>query len=173
MKVLVAFASRHGATTGIATAIAETMRGDGLEVDLLPVEQVADVSGYDGVVLGSAVYLGHWLTPARMFVVREAVELRQRPVWLFSSGPVGDPLQPVDFAVDVADSLRLTRARGHQLFAGQLDRAHLAIVERVLASALRVREGDFRDWSQVRAWATGIADELGRESVAARLAMLA
>jgi menaquinone-dependent protoporphyrinogen oxidase len=51
-----------------------------------PVEQVGDLSGYTEVVLGSAVYVGRWLEPARRFVEEHADELAARPTWLFSSG---------------------------------------------------------------------------------------
>jgi hypothetical protein len=66
----------------------------GLEATVLPPEQVEGVDGYAAVVLGSAVYAGHWLKPARELVERHAGDLADRPVWLFSSGPVGDPPKP-------------------------------------------------------------------------------
>ena len=91
MRVLVASATRHGATAEIAEAIAATLKDRGLKVELRRVEEVADMSGYDAVVLGSAVYIGKWLEPARQFAVDHAAELAMRPTWLFSSGPLGDP----------------------------------------------------------------------------------
>ena len=78
--------------------------------------------------------------------------------WLFSSGPVGDPPKPEEDPVDVADLLAATAAREHRIFAGKLVRKQLSFPERAIVSALRVPEGDFRDWTEIRQWAAGIAD---------------
>ena len=43
------------------------------------------------MVLGSAVYAGRWLEPAREYAATHAGGLRTRPTWLFSSGPIGEP----------------------------------------------------------------------------------
>jgi menaquinone-dependent protoporphyrinogen oxidase len=94
MRVLVTAASKYGATAEIAAAIAESLAGHGLEATVLSPEEVKGVDGYDAVVVGSAVYAGHWLKPARELVERHAGVLAGRPVWLFSSGPVGDPPKP-------------------------------------------------------------------------------
>ena len=63
----------------------------GLLTMVIPPEQVGDVTDYDAMVLGSAVYTGHWLEPAKELVRRSGDGFAGRPVWLFSSGPVGDP----------------------------------------------------------------------------------
>ena len=101
MKVLVTAASRYGATGEIAEAIGEVLRERGLDATVGPPE-AATVDGHDAVVLGSAVYAGHWLKPARELVDRQRDALAARPVWLFSSGPVGDPPKPEEDPVDVA-----------------------------------------------------------------------
>jgi menaquinone-dependent protoporphyrinogen oxidase len=103
------------------------------------------------------VYAGHWLKPARELVERHSAALADRLVWLFSSGPVGDPPKPEEDPVDVADLLAATGAREHRIFAGKLVRKQLSFPERAIVSALRVPEGDFRDWTQIRQWAAGIA----------------
>jgi hypothetical protein len=108
MRVLVTAATKYGATAEIAAAIAEVLDEHGLEATMLPPDQVEEVDGYDAVVLGSAVYAGHWLKPARELVERHAGALASRPVWLFSSGPVGDPPKPEEDPVDVADLLAAT-----------------------------------------------------------------
>jgi menaquinone-dependent protoporphyrinogen oxidase len=82
-------------------------------------------------------------------------------VWLFPSGPVGDPSKPEEDPVDVADLLAATDAREHRVFAGKLVRKQLSFPERAIVSALRVPEGDFRVWTEIRQWAAGIADALG------------
>jgi menaquinone-dependent protoporphyrinogen oxidase len=81
-------------------------------------------------------------------------------VWLFSSGPVGDPPKPEEDPVDVAELLAQTNAREHRVFAGKLVRRQLSFPERAITTALRVPEGDFRDWTEIRRWAAEIAGAL-------------
>jgi menaquinone-dependent protoporphyrinogen oxidase len=162
MKVLVAAASRHGSTSEIAEAIGDELRGHGLDADVKRADEVHDLAGYDAVVLGSAVYVGKWLDPARDLVEKRADELCTLPVWLYSSGPVGEPLRPApEDAVDVAPLVSATRAREHRLFGGKLDKGRLGFGEKAVVLAFRAPEGDFRDWDEIRAWAGDIAGELG------------
>jgi Flavodoxin domain len=79
MKVLVTAASKHGATAEIASVIAALLEAEHIAVDVLAPEQVDNVAGYDAVVLGSGVYAGHWLKPAKRFVDRHESELRELP----------------------------------------------------------------------------------------------
>lgn len=89
IRVLVSAASRHGATAEIGEAIATALRESGLDAQFRPPERVAVTSDYDAFVLGSAVYAGHWLPDAIDLCDRIGPDLKGRPVWLFSSGPVG------------------------------------------------------------------------------------
>jgi menaquinone-dependent protoporphyrinogen oxidase len=159
MKVLVTAASRYGATEEIAEAIGEVLRERGLDATVVPPE-AATVDGHDAVVLGSAVYAGYWLKPARELAERERDALAAMPVWLYSSGPVGDPPKPEEDPVDVAEIATATGARDHRVFAGKLVRRQLGFADKAIAVALRVPEGDFRDWTEIRGWAAGIADAL-------------
>lgn len=160
MRVLVTAASKYGATGEIARAIGEVLTEHGLDTTVLPCEQVDTVGGYDAVVLGGAVYAGHWLKPARALVDRSGDALAARPVWLFSSGPVGDPPKPEEDPVDVAEILAATKAREHRVFAGRLVRKQLSFGDKAIAVALRVPDGDFRDWADIKGWAAEIAAAL-------------
>ncbi|HEY3034956.1 MAG TPA: flavodoxin domain-containing protein [Streptosporangiaceae bacterium] len=160
MRVLVTAATKYGATGEIAEAIGEVLREHGLDATVGPPEEAGNVDGYDAVVLGSAVYAGHWLKAARELVHRSRDALAARPVWLFSSGPIGDPPKPEEGPVDVAEIATATGAREHRVFAGKLVRRQLGFADKAIAVALRVPEGDFRDWTEVRGWAAGIADAL-------------
>jgi menaquinone-dependent protoporphyrinogen oxidase len=157
--VLVTAATRYGATGEIAQAIGEGLREHGHDTTVSPPED-ATVDGYDAVIVGSAVYAGHWLKPARELVDRSRDALAARPVWLFSSGPVGDPPKPEEDPVDVAEIVAATEAREHRVFAGKLVRKRLGFADKAIAVALRVPDGDFRDWTEIRRWAAGIADAL-------------
>ena len=160
MKVLVCAASKYGATSEIAHAVADVLAERGCQVTVLPPEKAGAVEEYDAVVLGSAVYMGQWMKPARELAQRSTGALAARPVWLFSSGPVGEPAKPADNPVDVTKILAATGARDHQIFAGKLVKKHLSFPDRAVVSAIRAQEGDFRDWAQIKGWATGIADAL-------------
>jgi len=158
MRVLVTAATKYGATGEIAEAIGQELRERGLDATVGPPEEAGNVDGYDAVVLGSAVYAGHWLKAARELVDRQRDALAARPVWLFSSGPVGDPPKPEEDPV--AGLVAATGARDHRVFAGRLLRKQLGFADKAIAVALQVPDGDFRDWTAIREWAAGIADAL-------------
>ncbi|QYN20302.1 flavodoxin domain-containing protein [Amycolatopsis sp. DSM 110486] len=166
MRILVAVATRHGATREIAEQIAATatmtleQTGVAAQAEVLDAEHVTSFAAYDAALLGSAVYLGHWLESARRLVREHQDELRRIPVWLFSSGPVGQQTRAGEDPVDVSDVLVATTAREHRLFGGRIERARLRFPERAVVTALRVKDGDNRDWPVIRAWARAIASEL-------------
>jgi menaquinone-dependent protoporphyrinogen oxidase len=175
MNVLVAYASRHGATQGIAERIAARLNHDGVVAEAAEVETIHDASTYDAVIVGSAAYMFHWLKAATRFVRRNRAILKARPVWIFSSGPLGtaridakgrDPRvasEPKDFA-----ELRTwLQPRGERVFFGALDlsKPPVGLAERFTrlmpAAANALPVGDFRDWPAIDAWADEIAAELG------------
>lgn len=164
--VLVAYATACGSTREVAGAVGGALRTAGLEVDVWPVQEVVGMEGYDAVVLGSAVYVGHWLDAARRFARHQESALTRRPLWLFSSGPVGDPAVPADEAAEVPELVERLGAQAHRTFAGRLRLADLALVERAAVRCVHANEGDFRDWPAIRAWARDIAETLsGSEAI--------
>lgn len=165
MKVLVTAASKEGATSEIAEAIAQTLRKRGLEITVSAPERVEDIRGYDAVVIGSAVYMGRWLEPASGLVHRCGAAMADRPVWLFSSGPVGNPRRKLvqqmgADPVEMPALLAQTQAREHRIFAGKLVKEHVGRAQRLSLSIFRGFDGDFRNWAEVDRWAAQIADAL-------------
>jgi menaquinone-dependent protoporphyrinogen oxidase len=173
MNVLVAYGSKHGATKGIAERIAAQLRAEGQQAAAQPVEAVGDLGGYDAFVIGSAVYADRWTREATEFVQRHRAMLASRPVWLFSSGPIGtmatrhEPVEPKG----VTAIRRALSPQDHRVFFGawdrsKLDRSKLGFAERIVAK--RLPQGDFRDWAAIEAWADGIARELAHLSASRR-----
>ena len=161
MKVLVAYASRHGATKELANVIKAELDKQGLNATVADVADVDDVSDYEAFVVGSAVYIGSWMGSARKFVDKFSAELTAHPTWLFSSGPIGETPKPGESkAVLVDDIIKQTNAREHKLLSGKLDRQKLKLGEQVIVKAVYAEQGDFRDWDEVKAWAREIASEL-------------
>jgi menaquinone-dependent protoporphyrinogen oxidase len=166
MKVLIAYGSSLGATAGIAERIGEVLRADGLFTSVQPAATAGPIDSYDAVIVGGGVYASHWHKTSTDFVHDNADVLRRLPVWLFSSGPVGDRATrslPIE-AVDVAGMAARIHARGHKVFLGALDRAKvdgsdLGAFERLVARSF-MPQGDWRDWEAIEAWAHAVAHEL-------------
>jgi len=59
--------------------------------------------------------------------------------------------------------MQATQARGHRMFVGKLDRESLGFGERLMTTAVKAPEGDFRDWDVIRSWAQGIASALSAD----------
>jgi menaquinone-dependent protoporphyrinogen oxidase len=171
MSVLVVYASKHGATKGIAERLAETLTAAGQDAEARPVQAAGGLAGHEAFVVGSAVYMRHWMEEACEFVRRNRTLLADRPVWLFSSGPLGGEAtdaQGRDLAVvaeptEIAEFREAIAPREHRVFFGALDVGKLGISQRLLrklpAARALLPEGDFRDWAEVEAWAGAIARE--------------
>ena len=157
MTVLVTVASRHHSTLEIGQAIGRALAERGIPTDVVPAEEVDDVLSYEAVVLGSGVYAGNWLAPARDLVARCTMQLRERPVWFFSSGPMGDPPVPAGEPAGVAALKDLIRPLDHRVFSGRLTGDGLGLGEKLIVKAVRAPFGDYRDWPAVDAWAAEIA----------------
>lgn len=174
MKVLVVYATRHGATAGIADRIADTLTAAGHDAVSTPVEQVTDLDDYAAVVLGGAAYMFHWLKPAGAFARRHHAVLATKPLWLFSSGPLG-PDEPDAQGNDPRTTTRpkewkelieLLHPRGERVFFGAFDPSSPPIGwgERIFrhlpAGSSALPPGDFRDWQDIDGWASEIATAL-------------
>jgi menaquinone-dependent protoporphyrinogen oxidase len=168
-KILVAFASKYGATAEIAEMICQTLRESGFDTDMLPADQVYDLENYQAVVLGSAVYAGQWRKDAVAFLEDNEGLLTHMPVWFFSSGPTGegDPVQLMkgwqfpEAQQPIADRVK---PRGTAFFHGVLDLKKLNFAERLIVRGFRAPVGDFRDRDAIKAWAASIAESLKQEA---------
>ena len=158
MKVLIAYASKHGATRGIAERLKTTIEAGGADAVLVDVSCSSEAPPVDAAIVGSAVYMGRWTKEATEFVRTNMATLSARPLWLFSSGPVGPQVLPE--AKEIAEFGSIPSFRGHHVFSGALDRRGLSFGERVMVRTVKAPEGDSRDWHDVDSWAQAIASEM-------------
>lgn len=172
MKVVVAYASKYGSTRGIAEFLAEKLREAGTQAEARHTGEVHNPGDYDAFVIGSAVYMMHWLKEATEFVKGKRSLLVNRPVWLFSSGPLGtetkdskgQDLRAIAEPKEIAEFRELIKPRDHRVFFGTLDSSKLGFGHRMLrklpAARKALPEGDFRDWNDIETWAMSIARAL-------------
>ncbi len=178
MKVLVVYASRYGATEGIAARIAARLREQGIAADCFAAEQAPKPEGYDAVVVGSAAYYFRWMSAAKAWVERNRDALAARWVWMFTSGPLGtNPLDShgqdlceVAVPKSIAEFAAGIHPREHRVFFGAFQPEKLGFFDR-LVTKLPVNKdnsifppGDFRNWKEIDGW----ADQIGRELLSAQ-----
>lgn len=164
-RILVAYASKRGATKLIAEGIGQVLRESGLQTDVQPVDGVRDLTPYAAVVLGSAVYYGRWRKGVVGFLKANEKLLAARMVWLFSSGPTGEGapeklIKGVRYPQALQPLIDRIRPRDIALFHGMIDEKKLSPFEKFVARKVKAPTGDFRDWDAVKSWATAIAAAL-------------
>jgi menaquinone-dependent protoporphyrinogen oxidase len=163
MRALVVYGSKLGGTAGLADMIGHGLQRHGMVADIRPAASVQSLDGYDAVVVGGALYAGRWHRDARRFVKRHGRDLRGVPVWLFSSGPLGDGGQKPDIPPvrGVAKLMHAIHARGHETFGGRLSPDAPGVMARAMAKTLA---GDWRDPDQADRWSARIVTELTAET---------
>jgi len=82
-KILVAYASQYGSTGGVADAIARVLCKAGAVVDIRLVTNVADLSRYQVIIVGSPVQNDAWRPEAISFVKKNRKLLSKLPVAYF------------------------------------------------------------------------------------------
>lgn len=164
--ILVTYASKYGATKEIAEKIGQVLRRTGLQVDVLPVKGVHDLTSYRAVILGCAVYIGKWLKEASEFLKVNEKSLAERPLWLFSSGPTGDGdavalLGGWQLPSDQQPIIDRIQPHNIAVFHGYIDPDKVNFIEKwSIQNVVKKPFGDFRDWDAITSWATSIADTL-------------
>lgn len=166
--ILVAYGTKHGATAEIAEAIGDALRAAGFEVDVRQASAVRSLESYRAVVLGSAVYAGRWRRDAMRLLRRP--ELKDREVWLFSSGPIGedkgDPSEVDRWTKPrkVRDLEAAIGAHEHVVFGGKIDE-DAGFMRKRMARNIPLALRDRRDWDQIEAWGRSIAARLTQSAV--------
>ena len=155
-KILVTYASRLGSTEAVAHVIAQTLSEIGEEVDIYPIHKVKDAGSYRAVIVGSAIRFGRWLPDAVEFVAENRELLNSIPTAFFTVCMTvsHDTQENRRKAASFLDPVRaLVTPVDEAWFAGKLDYSQLSFLQRVVEKIQGLPEGDFRDWSAIRAWA--------------------
>lgn len=165
MRVLVTYATKHGATAEIAEKISEVLAENGLAVDVMEIKKVDNLTPYEAIVVGSSIYFSDWHKDMVNFLKENEELLIKREVWIFSSGPTGhrdtyEILAEWRFPNWFSPLLERIKPNDGKVFFGNLDYKKLNFFERRLAKMLKAPIGDFRDWEKIESWAQKIAVQL-------------
>jgi len=168
-RILVAYASRTGFTWGVAEAIGRTVSESGMAIDVRPMQNITDISGYHAVIAGSAIQGSKWLPEARQFIEKYKNALSTKPFAAFLTCMTLAMPQADKYRAHVATWMdpicQMVQPVSIGTFAGGLDINKIpAWGDRVkfrLSVMLGVwKEGDHRDWQAIGQWAKGLIPQL-------------
>ncbi len=157
-KVLITYASKYGSTGGVADAIGKELCSKDAATDVVLIKNAGNVSSYQGVVIGSAIYMGKWMSEAADFVKENRDILRHMPVAYFlvcmtlarpterKRAEVLSYMDPILKAVPEIKPVAIGT------FAGALDYSNLSWLKKKIMKSKGAPEGDFRDWNAIRTW---------------------
>lgn len=164
MKVLITAASPNSAGDPIARRIYSTLQRHGLDAHHQHPQDVVSVAEFDAVIIGSALHNGRWMRPAVDLVERQAPQLRQRKVWLFSSGSTAEAVANRPHSLEFAKIKANAGAVEHRIFSNAMGHEVLEFADAAMvAPMLKPADGAY-DTDQARRWAGGIVRTLRAES---------
>jgi menaquinone-dependent protoporphyrinogen oxidase len=163
-RILIAYASRAGSTAEVAETIGDVLRECGLNVDVRSVKDVQNFTGYDALVLGSAIWAGKPLPEMQRFVADQHEALAHLPVAYFILCDALREYTPANQQIALgylAPSRKAKQPVSVGMFAGRRDFSKVhPLLRWFLMRVIRLAEGDWRDWEQIRSWAAELAPRL-------------
>jgi len=156
-KILLAYATMNGSTQEIAEFVANELTHLGQHVELRPCNEINDLTGFTGIVLGAPIYMFHLHKDAQRFLQRHLKSLADLPLAVFAGGPYG-PNAAQD-ALEVRKNLDNELAKfvwlkpvSVQLVGGRFDPSRLRFPYNLIPALKQAPASDARAWEEIRAW---------------------
>lgn len=168
-KILVAYASQYGSTSGVADAVAQAFNEQGAAVDVRLVHNARNVASYDATVIGAPVIKEEWMPEAHDFVKSQRSALKTMPTAYFLTCMTLAISKDEDERADMVKHLEQMVKDVPEvapvelgLFAGALDYGKMSQAMNILYRVFSEDDtsGDFRDFVAIRAWATDLYPRL-------------
>lgn len=170
MKILIVYASEHGATAEIARYMYKTLAAQKLTVEITSVEAVQSLDDYEVVIAGTAIQNGMWLPRMSRFIheFKSALETKAFYFWITCIRVLeADGFTHVQEHYLRADLLEKLGTRLYTAFAGRLELDQIVFSERWMLSVqydgdrmIEELKGDYRDWDAIRAWIVQVAQNI-------------
>ncbi len=163
-RILVAYASPRGSTSGIAQAIGKELQSAGYSVDVVELRNVPTLEGYSAVVIGGPIYMGKIVPDVGKFVGKFRDALVKIPVAAFIVGmaPVGkDPGGDIERVMVIfRAALAPLEPVAETMFAGMVDPGKLSFIQKWMIKKAKAPVGDFRNWEAIAAWSRELPEKL-------------
>ena len=158
-KVLVTYASKYGSTGGVADAVAKELCAKGVSADVALIKNARNIGSYQGVIIGSAIYMGKWMSEAVDFVKKNKEVLRRVPVAYFlvcmtlSRPTEKNRAEVLAYMDPLLKEVPEIKPVSLGTFAGAMHYGNLSWIYKKILKSKGTPEGDYRDWNAIRSWA--------------------
>lgn len=159
-KVLVAYATRSGASEDIARAIADVVRKDGHDVAVADLRD-RPAPDADLVIVGSGVNAGAWYPEAIGWLARNTAALKATKVAVFNAClNAADPAKRADALAYNKVVVERMGTVASESFPGRFAPARVGWFRRTFLRAIQQEPEDHLDLAVVRGWAGSLLREL-------------
>ncbi|HWQ65709.1 MAG TPA: flavodoxin domain-containing protein [Methanospirillum sp.] len=162
-RILVAYGTRNGSTSGIAEAISKELESMGYVTTVAEMKTVSSLTGYDAIVIGGPLYMGRLISDVSSFVKKFSNTLVSMPIAAFAVGmaPVSEDSSKIGAAHDaLLHSLSPLSPKVSTIFAGSLDPSKLSFIARKMTEFVKSPTGDHRDWDTIATFARSLPGHL-------------
>jgi menaquinone-dependent protoporphyrinogen IX oxidase len=159
-RILVVYATSTNSTKSIADSIKSSFESFGHTVDIIPAKGVCvDILKYNLIIIGSAIQANNPLPSATEFIDSNRKELELRNVAVFAvcatitSSKKNKYQNALTYADKVANGLKPI---SKNVFGGNFPSNGKKFDDFMGKLFLGIVPGDFRDWEEIRQWASGL-----------------
>lgn len=161
-KILIVYDSGFGSTKEISEYIGKNLCNKGIQVDIKWIENLENFHGYDGYIFGSPIQYDKWKESMITFLDKHQENFINKPIAYFftcltlSRDNEESKQQAIEYENRLSKMFNTITPLSIGSFAGVLDYTKISFPQKAFAKviffALKVKEGDFRNWNQIKKW---------------------
>jgi menaquinone-dependent protoporphyrinogen oxidase len=162
-KILVAYATRAGSTAEVAGFIGQDLADRKIPCDVEAFKDVDDIAEYDMFFLGTPVRAGQLMPEFLKFLRKNKAALAAKHAVFFitcltMSKHTAENWQKAH--AYLAPAMKLVKPVSEGLFGGKMDYSKLGVLTRFMIKRMKIPEGDYREWEEIRTWVDNVLDEM-------------
>ena len=158
-KLALAYISRTGTTAEIVKTLERSLKEHGFEVEVMGVDELVDVSAFDGIIIGAPINGMQWLPEATECVQRLSTSLKDKKTAFFAVSYIYKDGREV-FRKGIRKTLSQPAwgfiPTKSTIFSGRIDKRMPGIVNFIFGIK-KTEPLDLVDAQKVKAWADELA----------------